>query len=190
MAVDPAWVLAAMIEIQPVAPWRNTYKSSAVSIAKAAEKYPIFRGTDGEKQTAAWLVALGFYEGALKPDAKGDCKKKNDKGMCAPDGIPHSFCMFQIHDSNHASLGVTAEQLLTDMNVCSETAAKMMQTSFHLCKEAPLNEKLRQYAGGGGTCTDNQDAINKSKGRANKGIWIFQNRKINEKAKLLDDFKE
>lgn len=175
MPVDPSWVLAVMVKAQPVAPWRNTYERSAVSIARAADKYPIFKGEDGPQRTAAWLVALGKFEGALRPDAKGDCDKKDAKGMCMPGEVPHSFCMFQIHESNHKALGVTKDELLSDMDKCAESAAKLVQQSFKICSSAPLDEKLRWYAAGGRTCAENADAVKKSKHRAATGKWLFSN---------------
>ncbi len=175
MSVDPSWVLALMLKAQPHAPWSNTYESTAEAIAKAAEMYPSFGGDDGPARTAAWLVSLGFFEGALKQDAVGDCHEKNDKGMCLPGAVPHSFCMFQINETNHQYLGVTKNDLLTDINVCAQSAAKLMQQSFRMCKASPLEERLRWYAGGGPVCTENEDAGRKSRHRALKGVWLFSN---------------
>lgn len=188
--VDPAWVLALMVKAQPVAPWRNTYDRSSMSIAKAADKYPLFKGADGPQRTAAWMVSLGKYEASLRPDAQGDCTDKNNKstvsigGICKQNDKPHSFCMFQIHESNHKSLGVTKEQLLEDTDLCAEMAAKMMQQSFKICSSAPVEERLRQYVAGGDGCNETVDAVKKSKHRAATGIWLFNNVPRESKAKV------
>lgn len=173
MAVDPSWVLSLMLQVQPKAPWLNTYKASAEAISKAAQKYPLFVGEDGERKTAALLVSLGFFEGALKPDAKGDCKEKFSNGLCKPGSRPQSYCMFQIHETNHEGLGVTKEDLLNNIDLCTETAVKLLKRSFQICSSVPVEEKLRWYAGGGDVCTSDNDAIKKSKHRILKAIWLF-----------------
>lgn len=79
--VDSSWVLALMLILQPEAPWKSTYQSSAEAIASAAQKHSVFDGPDGEARTAAWLVSLAYFEGSFKQDAAGDCHEKFDNGL-------------------------------------------------------------------------------------------------------------
>lgn len=165
------WVLKLMFAVQPVAPWTNTYESSAEVIAEESIHNPLFEGEDGRK-TAAILVALGKFEGALKPDAKGDCDKTDEKtGMCVKGSKPHSFCMFQVNESNFARMGVTQDQMVTDFRVCTKTALRLAHESFRSCRSLPLEDRLNAYAEGRGGC---RPSVVKGKHRMNYGMHLFK----------------
>ncbi len=178
MSVTAAYVLSMMLKGQPRTPivtWGNTYESTAASIAKNVKTYPLFTGEFAEEQTASVMVSLGIMEGSLKPDAKGDCDKTDPKtGMCEPGSTPHSFCMFQVHESNHKFLGVTRDELLTDIDKCVVAGLRMAKASFSKCAHRPVLDRLNQYATGGDRCVA---VVEKDKGihRMRRAQWLFAN---------------
>lgn len=156
--MSAAAVLAMMLDTDPkieLVPYRDTFESSAIVIAKVAADSPIFAGSDGVERTEALLVGLGFHEASLKQDAAGDCKpsETNPKtGMCLPGGTPHSFCMFQINESNFAALKTTRAEIQSDFEVCARSALTMLRASFAICRGRPQEELLGNYASGGESC--------------------------------------
>jgi len=176
MSVTDAYVLSLMLAGQPrenIA-WGDTYETTAAAIARGVKANPLFAGIDGEERTAAVLVSLGIFEGALKPNAQGDCDRTNPvTGMCVPGSKPHSFCMFQINESNFNALSVTKDEILTDMNVCVGAALRMAKASFQACSAFPILDRLNQYATGGRRCVAK---VSSDKGvhRMRKALWLFE----------------
>ena len=156
--MSAAAVLAMMLNTDPkieTVAHRDTFESSAIVIAKVSADSPIFAGPDAVERTEALLVALGFHEGSLKPDAAGDCSPSETDpktGMCLPGGTPHSFCMFQVHESNFAALKTTRTEVQSDFEVCARSAITMLRASLSICRGRPQEELLGNYASGGGLC--------------------------------------
>jgi len=178
LTVLKAWILSVMLLIEPSAPWKATYESTAEAIATdVVNGKPLFKDDDG-RHTASVFISLGLFESHFKQDAEGDCTHTDPKtGMCVVGSKPHSFCAFQVNESNFAYLGVTKDSLLTDINVCTKAASKMIHKSFETCsgkdtKGEPLGAKdrLNWYAAGGRGCRP--DVI-KGEHRINKASWIF-----------------
>lgn len=159
------WVLAMMIATQPEAPWRATYEATAEAIVAEASSRPLPFPKDAEERTAALLVSTAWFESTFKPDAEGD----HDKLPDGRKGTPRSFCLFQIGSSNFAALGVTREQILTDVPTCVRAAGAMMRVSFSVCRGRPAEELLGHYASGGASCA----GVRESRHRWRKGAWLF-----------------
>ena len=160
MSVSASWVLSLMLVAQPTAPWRSTYDATAEAIAAEANAAPL---ADGPERTAALLVAVAWFESALRPDAAGDCTKDGRSVACTVSGsVAHSWCLMQIHETNHAGLSVTRAELQTDVRACVRAGLRMLTTSLRVCAAAPPRERLRWYAAGGGGCSASEDARRKS----------------------------
>lgn len=185
VALLKAWILSVMLVLEPSAPWKETFEQSSQVMAESAIKDPLFctRDKDGNchyknddiKKTAALYLSIGWFESHFQQDAEGDCDKKKENGTCVKGSTPHSFCMFQINDSNLKGFGTTKEEIKKDFSVCMRAANKMMRESFRICGHKPLEDRLRWYAAGQNGCPDDkkEDAIRKSHHRMNKAIWIF-----------------
>lgn len=132
------WILKLMHLLLARAPWLDTYPITAAAIDKVAHESPLYEGEDGVEQTAAELVALTYYESRF--DAKAVNKKQD------------SFGLGQIHSSNLKSLDLTKEQLF-DPETNLRAAIKLIRISHRLCKWHPREERLTNYASGGGTCS-------------------------------------
>lgn len=173
--IDAAFVKVLIETAQPAgAPWQNTRPMVAEVIAKKSNAEPLFKGDDGPAKTAAIAISILLFESGIKPDAVGDCLEKDDKGMCLPGATPQSYCGFQIHRSNLATLGVTREQITTDFGVCVDAGWKMMRSSFSICRGRPVEEQLVHYASGGQTCSTADDPVRKSRHRMAKALWLFR----------------
>lgn len=174
-----AWALSVMLFLVPSAPWRSSYEASAEAIAENAISSPLFKDDDG-RRTAAILISVAFFEGTFKPNAEGDheCLRR-ESGHCVKldQTKPHSFCMFQINDTNFGSLGVTREQLQTDIRVCTSTALRMMKMSFHNCSGMSLEDRLNWYVMGQRTCPA-KVPMDKGQHRIRKGMWIYNHRPL------------
>lgn len=160
------WILQVMVALEPTAPWRSTYETTAEALATVAEEEPLFPGKDGPRRTAALFVSVAWYEAHFQQDAKGDCRKKDDKGRCVAQ--PQSLCMFQVGRSNLGALGTTEEAILSDINVCTRSARKMMYDSFGVCRGRPTEDMLGHYASGGQTC----GGLRESRHRVAKAKWL------------------
>lgn len=165
------WVLTLLTSLEPNTPWKGTYLDTAQAFAEAAQSQPLFAGPDGSRRTAAVLISVAWFEGHFKQDAQGDCDETDPKtGTCKRGSKPHSFCTFQIHESNFATYGVTKEQLLGDIRVCTATALKIMKGSMQVCASMPLLDRLAWYtAGGDSVCRPNV----KGRHRMTKAHWLF-----------------
>lgn len=119
------WVLAAMLQLQPSAPWLASYTETARGIAEGAEAEPVFAGD--VRRTIALDIAVAWFESRFRPDAVGD------------HGAAHG--LYQVH----APLAATVKQQTIEAN-------RMMRASFKVCSRRPLLERLGWYASGGATC--------------------------------------
>lgn len=171
--VDVDWVLALMLRAEPAAassPWRSTYKKTAAAFARAATARPLFSGADGADRTAALLVSVAWFESRFQQNAEGDHEIVNGKKDLSK---PNSFCAMQIGKSNFAGLGVTAEALLSDIDLCVDTGLRLMHVSFGVCRAAPLEHRLDHYATGGEGCR--VPPHDEGGNRIRKAQWLFKN---------------
>ena len=69
-----SWILLLMIGLQPAknTPWADTFEHTAEVIATASVQSPLFEGADGPGRTAAFLVALSWFESRFDVHATGD----------------------------------------------------------------------------------------------------------------------
>jgi len=166
-----AWVWRMMLMLQPasITPWVETYEATAIAFVDEATRLPLFSGSTAIEQTVSTFLSVAWYEGRFDPKAKGDCKERQN-GKCISQ--PQSLCMFQIGRSNLNYLGITEEQILTDIRICTHAARTMMKTSFAVCKGFSNIELLGHYASGGSTC----GGLKESRNRMRKAEWIFGQR--------------
>lgn len=164
--VEASYVLALMLKAQPEAgvPWRSTYESTAAAVAKAANASPLFAGEDGPAKSASLAVSVMWFESHYKPNAEGDFHN----------GRPTSFCAFQISETNFKYLSVTRDQIQSDIQVCVDSGFRMMKASFSICSgpEWKLEDKLNQYATGGGVCL--RPKHDEGAHRVRKAMWLFR----------------
>ena len=169
--VSAEWVLLMMLKAEPTSPIKHTFAKTALAIARAAERDPLFAGPLAAERTAAQLVSVAWFESHFKPDAIGDHDRRAD----GTKGEPRSFCAMQIGKSNFAALGITRAEILGDIDVCIDAGLRMMHISYAVCRGIPIEERLAHYAGGGGSCPiHNADAVRKSKHRVAKSHWLFR----------------
>jgi Transglycosylase SLT domain len=129
MSVPVAWVVGLMVALEPSAPWRPTYGKTAEAIARVAETEPLF-DDHGEERTAALLVAVAWYESRLKPNAK------SANGQW--------YCLYQV-DKRWLP---DPEKALTDPEVCTRAAVKILRTSLEKCSSRPKDERLAMFMSG------------------------------------------
>ncbi len=167
--ITAAAVLAMMLDAEPTAaasPWRSSYEDSADAISTVANDSPLFAGDDGPLRTAALFVSTSWFEANFHIAAKGDCRKKDERGRCVAE--PQSLGLYQIGVSNLAGLGVTEEDMTTDPLVQTRAARRMMAISFGICSGRAVDDLLGQYASGGSTCA----GVEKSGHRVRKAKWL------------------
>lgn len=123
-----SWALAAMISLQPKAPWRSTYESTAEAIAKVSTAEPLF-DDNGPHRTAALLVSLAWHESRFKLDAAS----KNQW-----------FCLYQVGREHLGDVKAATH----DAEVCTRAAVKLIRQSFETCKHLPKFEQLTMYVSG------------------------------------------
>lgn len=184
-----SWAIRAMEAFSATVPWAHTYPASAATMVKVAEADPLFPADkDGVRKTVALYISIGIFEGGLKPNAEGDCTNANGKavpsvaGVCPTGSKPHSFCEFQIGESNFKSLEITKEQIQSDFEVCTRAMHKLVKVSFNVCRSKASNDdRLAQYAHGGETCGGPKgEGLLESAHRMKKAHWIFSNKKYQE----------
>lgn len=129
MSVPVQWVVSLMVALEPSAPWRATYERSAEAIARVAESEPLFEER-GEQRTAALLVAIAWYESRLKPNAK------SANGQW--------YCLYQV-DKRHLP---EPDKALTDPEVCTRAAIKIIKGSLAKCGKKPAEEQLAMFMSG------------------------------------------
>jgi hypothetical protein len=131
MGIPAEWVVSLLVALEPTAPWSNTYDKTAEAIARVSEQDPLFAVEEkGEERTATLLVALAWYESRLKPNAKS----KNGKW----------YCLYQLGKSYLPD----AEKALTDPEMCTRAAIKILRQSLQLCRARPLEERLAIFMSG------------------------------------------
>ena len=183
-----SWAIRVMTGFSATAPWASTYPSSAAIMVKIAEEAPLYAGADGVRETLALYLALGIFESGLKQDAEGDCVTPEGKavasvsGVCPAGSKGHSFCAFQIGESNFKSLEITKKQIMTDFEVCTRAMQKLVRISFAVCRGRPnADERLGHYASGGEGCGGARgQGLLESAHRLRKAKWIFDNKKYQE----------
>ena len=131
MSVPVAWVVGLLAALEPKAPWSHTYEKTAEAIARVSESEPLFAPEEkGEERTAALLVSIAWYESRLKPNAKS----ANGRW----------YCLYQLGKAYLPD----AEKSLTDPEMCTRAAVKVLRKSLDLCKTRPLEERLANYVSG------------------------------------------
>ena len=151
------WILFLMLLLEPKSPHRATFDATAAAIAKVAADSPLFAGPLGADRTAALMVSVAWFESRFQPDAVGDGK--------------HSYCAFQINDSNFKALGVTKDDLQRDVLACARAAREMMRRSIQACAQRGGDDILNHYAVGGDGCADSE----KGRHRVRKARWLLAN---------------
>lgn len=175
--VDPAYVLAMMLALEPSSPWRESFEDTAAAIAREAHRSPL-PGL-GEQRTAALLVSLAWFESTFRPDAEGDCLGRDGvvveslSGRCPPGSRPRSFGLYQVHESNFAALRITKADVVR-ADTATPIALRLVAASFRACAGRPIEERLSQYAGGGGTCPKGLDARRKSAHRVERAVSLHR----------------
>lgn len=171
-SVNPAWVRTLMMKSEPRAPWIDTYQASAEVIAAVSDELPVYAGEEGPEKTAALLVSIGWFESHFRPDAKGDCDQVHPvTRMCVTGSRAHSFCMFQIHETNFASLKVTEAEVQGDLRICTRSALRLVRNSFRTCASKPHENRLDQYTTGGSGCLSPRH--DEGRHRIRKADWLF-----------------
>jgi hypothetical protein len=171
MTTLAAWLLGIMLLLQPHAPWKSTFATTADAIAEQAEADPLFAGADGPARSALLALSTGDFESALKPDAVGDC---GHDGPCKAGEVGRSVCFGQVGVSNLRTLGTTREAMQSDIRVCVRAMWTMLKGSLAVCRARPLEERLAHYTAGGDGCSTNEDAVRKSKHRVLKALYLFR----------------
>jgi Transglycosylase SLT domain len=131
MSVPASWVMGLLAALEPSAPWSNTYEKTAEAIARVSESEPLFAVDDnGEERTASLLVAIAWYESRLNPAARS----KNGPW----------YCLYQLDKSYLPD----AQKSLSDQEMCTRAAVKILRKSLAMCKARPLDERLAAFMSG------------------------------------------
>lgn len=175
--VTSKFVLALMLISEPKSPHRKDFDVIAESIATAVNEVvvagkPLFKDDDGRK-TASVMVTLAHWESHFQIDARGDCDETDPTtGMCKPGSTPHSFGLYQAHETTFGLLGVTSrDDFLKDPLAQSRGAMKVAQMSFAYCKAGPFTSWLNFYATGVQSCPEPRR--HEGAHRMQYAHWIF-----------------
>ena len=136
MMVTSVWVLAIMNALAPATPWAFQYGEIAEAIADASNQDPLFPGEDGARKTAAVLLALAYHESRFQPNVVGD------------NGA--SFGLFQIQPPT----AKVEAHLLTLPRNAAFIAIGLIRTSFRVCAQDEMKNRLAWYAAGGLGCRE------------------------------------
>lgn len=139
------WVLIFvwMVSLAPSTPWRDTYESTAITMALTVEtEEPLYQNDDTRIRTAATLVALARYESVFDPNAWGD------RG----------------HGDSHGLYQQQRFGLLSDVGEATAVALSQIRISMRICRGRPVEERLTWYAAGGNGC-ESRDGVAKSRHR-------------------------
>jgi hypothetical protein len=131
------WILNVLVALEPAAPWVDTYVDTAFAIADAAEEHPVFRGPHAVERTAAFLLAIGKFESDFNPAAVGD------RGQSLGE-----WQLSKVH--------APKVELLTP-GIEARHALGLIETSFRICKDRPVEERLGWYAWGRDGCEHAHD---------------------------------
>jgi hypothetical protein len=124
-------VVGLLAALEPTAPWSTTYEKTAEAIARVSESEPLFAAEDqGEERTATLLVSIAWYESRLKPNARS----KNGRW----------YCLYQVDKSYLPD----PEKALTDPEMCTRAALKLLRRSLETCSARPLDERLATFMSG------------------------------------------
>lgn len=179
------WAVAAMRKAEPKAPWADTYEATATAVALEAHANPVYpRAQDGVRRTMALVLGIAFYESNFRPDAEGDCRKKDGgtiasvSGRCK-DSTASSLCLLQVSSGNLKGLGLTREEILRDTRVCVRAGLRLVHVSMGVCRAKAYEDRLAQYAHGGDTCGGAKgEGIMESRHRVAKAKWFFGNAEL------------
>ncbi len=142
-----AWVLFVMLLWQPVAPWSDSYSSTAQGIIDGATAVPVFSGNDGVNRTIALDLSLAWFESRYDLHAIGDY------------GRAHG--LYQVHAPE-----------ATDAKEQTIQANRMIKQSFKACANRVNTEWLGWYAAGGNDCNR---GLKESRHRMLKAMWVYKN---------------
>lgn len=156
------WVLALMLFLQPVAPWKDSYYQTATAIAQVAQAQPVYVGDAADVRTAALLVSLAWFESRFKVDA------------IDRDGRGSSIGLFQIERSNIAP--ELRDAVLWDPSVAAREAVRLIAESFRMCQRVPAEFRLGWYAKGGNGCRETRE----SKYRMGLAARLFRDHPMQE----------
>jgi hypothetical protein len=147
-----AYLVAAMVgwvplrvhaPIESVDEASSRYDSIAEDVAAVAmdeEEAPLFGGPDGRIQTALLMLSVASFESGYR--------KKVDDGRGLGDH-GRSFCLMQIKVGRGVTReGWTGQDLVTDRKRCFRAALHILRTSFGVCHDLPLEDRLSAYASG------------------------------------------
>ncbi len=140
-----AWILAAMVLLQPSAPWKDSYAKTAEGILEGAKREPVFDGSI--LRTVALDVSLSWFESRFNPQAVGD------------NGKSWGLYQFQGHGKPE---GVIEQTII---------ANRLIKESFRVCKAKPLEDRLGWYAAGGNGC---ERGLKHSRHRIWKAQWLVR----------------
>jgi hypothetical protein len=142
-AIPGHWVLAVMFKMQPTnAPGvLHSYAETSEAIAQASSEFPLFKGEDGPRKTAALLLAIAWYESRFNPTAIGD------------HGQSVGLFQIQIATAKELHSDVTGNMLLSPRDA-APIALAVIRESYRVCGRAGWDEKLGWYAAGGNGCKD------------------------------------
>ena len=131
MSIPVSWVVGLLAALEPSAPWSNTYEKTAEAIARVSESEPLFPVEErGEERTATLLVAIAWYESRLKPSAMS----KNGRW----------YCLYQLDKSYLPD----AKKALSDPEMCTRAAVKILRKSLSMCKSRAPDERLAAFMSG------------------------------------------
>lgn len=107
----------------------------ADAIAAESIAAPLFTGADGDRQTAALVASLAWFEGGNNPSAIGDCKIPDPHPgwhPCTAARIPQSFCALQVYLPGGAKTaeGWTGADLLADPVKCVRAGLRIVKASI------------------------------------------------------------
>lgn len=107
----------------------------ADAIASESIATPLFTGADGDRQTAALVTSLAWFEGGNNPTAIGDCKIPDPRPgwhACTMARVPQSFCALQINlpGTTKTAEGWTGADLLADPVKCVRAGLRIIKASI------------------------------------------------------------
>jgi hypothetical protein len=134
-----AWVLSLMLILQPEAPWKTTYESTATTIVQKATATPIKGDSKGGAYTAVILVSLAWFESRFDPEAH------NPKD---PGG--GSYGLYQ-----------ASRVPIPDVAAQTDQALGMIRQSFKACAALPVEKRLSWYTTGGPVCVPTKESTHR-----------------------------
>lgn len=131
MSIPVSWVVGLLAALEPQSPFRATYEKTAEAIARVSESEPLFPvDEEGEERTATLLVSLAWYESRFQPNARS----RNGRW----------YCLYQLEKGWLPD----AKASLSDQEMCTRAAVKVVRRSLEACQSRPLNDRLAQFTSG------------------------------------------